>query len=126
MNTMVRRPAVRRLHLRGRHDVLDLLDPGHDRAELDEMRFRHLGDDARERGLARAWRTPEDDRVEHVTLDGLTQRSARRQDVILADDFVKGAGSDAIGKRGAGNCRGRVMALRTVSVLGRSRRAIVE
>ena len=67
-------PAARAAaHLRRRHHFLDLLDAGEHRAERDELRLRHVGDDSRERRLAGAGRAPEDDRLQQVALD----RSAR-------------------------------------------------
>ena len=75
--------------LRRRHDVLDLLDPRQHGAERDEMCFCHLGDDAGERGLAGAGWTPQDDRLNEVALDRLTQRPAWRENLVLADDLVE-------------------------------------
>ena len=68
-------PAI----LRRRHHLLDLLDAGEHGAERHEPRLRELGDDARQRGLAGAGRPPEDDRLEHVALDGSAQRRAGRR-----------------------------------------------
>jgi hypothetical protein len=75
--------------LRRSHDFFDLFDTRQHRAERDEVRLRHLRDDPRERRLAGARRSPEDDRLQQVALDGLAQRFARTQDLVLADDLVK-------------------------------------
>ena len=72
-----RPPAARAApHLGGSHHLLDLLDAGENGAEGDKLRPRHLGDDPRERGLAGAWRPPEDDRLQQIALDGFAQRFA--------------------------------------------------
>jgi hypothetical protein len=47
--------------LRSRHHLLDFLDAHKHRAELDELRLCHVRDDSRQRRLARAGRSPEDD-----------------------------------------------------------------
>ena len=39
--------------------------------------------------------------MERVTLDRLTKRAARSQDVFLAHDLVEGARPDAVGEGGA-------------------------
>ena len=59
------------------HDVLDFLDAREHGAEGDELRVGEVGDEARERRLAGARRSPEDDRLQQVALDRLAQRPAR-------------------------------------------------
>ena len=79
------RPTAGRtaLPLGRRHDFADVLDAREHRAELHEMRAGHSRDDAGERGLARARRSPEDDRLQEVALDRLSQRHAGRENVLL-------------------------------------------
>jgi len=67
------------------------------------VRLGHVGDDAREGGLAGTGRTPQDDRLEQVALDRFAQRPAGREDVILADDLVQCPRADPIGERRAGS-----------------------
>jgi hypothetical protein len=81
------------------HHLFDLLDAGEHGAERHEARLRELGDHPGQRRLAGAGRTPEDDRLQHVALDGEAQRRAGRQDVFLADDVVERAGTHALGER---------------------------
>ena len=57
--------------LRFGHDLADFLDARHDGAERHELGARRVGDDPRERCLASARRTPEDERLEQIALDGL-------------------------------------------------------
>ena len=91
--------------LRRGHDLLDLLDAGEHGAERHEVRLRDLGDHSRERRLARAGRTPEDDRLQEVAFDGLAQRPARREDLFLTDDLVERAWTDPFRERRAGGGR---------------------
>ena len=58
-----------------------------------------IGDQARERRLAGAGRPPEDDRLQEVALDRLAQRPARREQLVLAVDFVERARAHALGER---------------------------
>ena len=92
-----------------RHDLLDLLDAGQHRAERDESRARRLGNEPRERRLAGARRSPEDDRLQPIAFDGFAQRSAGSKDVLLADELVEGGRTHPFGERRAGCCvAGRV------------------
>ena len=85
--------------LRGGHDVFDFLDPGQHGAEGKEVRLREIRHHARERGFPGAWRSPEDDRLEQVTLDRFAQRPAGSQELVLTLDFVERSRSHAFGKR---------------------------
>ncbi len=98
--------------LRRRHDLLDLLDAGQHRAERDEMRLGQLRDDAGERGLAGARRSPEDDRLQQVAFDGLAQRFAGAEDFVLTDDLVERSRTYALGERRPRSRRPRVARLR--------------
>jgi hypothetical protein len=66
--------------------------------------LRRVGDHARQRGLAGARRTPEDDRLEQVALDGFAQRLAWREDLLLPDDLVECARTHAFRERRTGRC----------------------
>ena len=81
-----------------RHDLLDVLDAREDGAELDEVRPGHVRHDAPEGGLAGTGWSPQDDRVQHVALDRVAQGPARREDVILPDELIQGAGPHAVGE----------------------------
>ena len=62
------------------------------------MRVRHLGNDARERRLAGAWRPPEDQRLQEVALDRLAQRLAGGENLLLSDHVVEGARTHSLGE----------------------------
>ena len=74
-------------------DLPHVAHPRRHRRQGDELtvglRRHHPG----QRRLARARRTPEDDRRQAVGLDERPQRRARPDQVRLADDLVEGAGS---------------------------------
>ena len=61
--------AVLSCPLRVCHDCFDFLDPGQNRRELNELRFRHVGNDLGERGLSRAGRSPENQGADIISLD---------------------------------------------------------
>ena len=83
------------------HHLADLLDAREHRRKRDEVRARRLGDEPREARLPRARRAPENHRLQQVALDGLPQRLAGRQQVLLAHVLVEGARAHALGKRRA-------------------------
>ena len=84
------------------HHRLDFLDAGEDRAEGDEIRTGESGDQARQRRLADAGRSPQDQRLQLIALDLHAQRLAGREDVLLADEAFPGVGPHALGKRTLG------------------------
>ena len=77
----------------------DVLDAGHDRRELHEFRVGAACDQPRERGLARARRPPEDQRMQLTAFERLAQRLARAEHLFLADEFIERARPHAIGQR---------------------------
>jgi len=83
--------------LRRRHHLLDFLDARKHRTERDELRLRHVGDDARQRRLAGAGRSPQDDRLQEVALDCLAQRLAGSKNVVLTDDLIEGTRANPFG-----------------------------
>jgi hypothetical protein len=85
--------------LRVGHDLLDLFDSGKHGGELDELRFGHGRDDLCERGLARARRSPEDERAHVVALDLRAQRLACADEVLLAGKFFERARAHAVSQR---------------------------
>ena len=99
MKTIVRRPEAPASILGDRHHLLDFLDAGEHRAERDEFGLREIGDEPRERGLAGAGRTPEDDRLQQVALDRFAQRPARADEFLLALDLVERARAHAFRER---------------------------
>ena len=60
-----------------------------------------FGDDPRERRLAGAGRSPEDDRLQQVALDRVAQRRARAEQLLLADELVERARPHPLGERRA-------------------------
>ena len=85
---------------RSRRDdrVADLLHAREDGGETEEMGTRDPRDEARERGLTRAGRPPEDHRVELSRLDRPTQRLARRKQVLLTEESVQCCRSHPFGE----------------------------
>ena len=81
------------------HDLLDFLDAGQHGGELDELRLGHARDDLRQRGLAGARRSPEDERANIVALDLRAQRLAGRDQMLLADKLIERPRTHAIGQR---------------------------
>ena len=89
-------PACR---FRFRHDLADFLDARQNGAERDEPRARRGRDHARQRGLTGAWRTPQDDRLQPILLDGRPQRTSRTNQCLLADELVERPRPHPLGKR---------------------------
>jgi hypothetical protein len=56
-------------------------------------------DEMRQRGLARAWRAPKDDRGELIRLDRPPQRPIRRSDLLLTDKVRKLSRPQTLGQR---------------------------
>ena len=89
-------PALHALRLV--HGGAQFLHPVEHRAQRDEVRVRPVRDDARERRLARAGRSPEDKRAQGVFLHGAPQHAARADEVILAQDLIERPGAHAFGQ----------------------------
>ena len=83
----------------GDHHLADFLDAREDGAERYELRLRHVRDDARQRRLAGARRTPEDDRLQQIALDRFAQRFARREQLLLSDELLERARAHAFRQR---------------------------
>ena len=65
-----------------------------------EVTLGGVGDDLRERGLARAWRPPQNDgRKKLVGFDGAAQKLAFADDMFLPDVFIQRARTHPRGKR---------------------------
>ena len=64
-----------------------------------EFRIGVLGQQQRQRGLAAARRPPQDHRMHATGFDRAAQRTVRRQQALLPDHFVQGAGAHALGQR---------------------------
>ncbi len=77
----------------------DVLDAREDRREGQELRLGVSRDEARERRLAGARRSPEDHRVHLAGLDETPERLPLSQQVPLADELVQGPRTHAIGER---------------------------
>ncbi len=84
--------------LRVRHDLLDFLDAGEHGGELNELGLGHVGDDLRQRSLAGAGRSPENEGSDVVALNLRPQRLARTDQVLLADKFIQRARTHAVGE----------------------------
>src|SRR5436190_18907053 len=85
----------------------DLADSAHalgDGRERFELAVGVVGDNAREGGLPRSGRAPEDARPDLAAADQLAQRLPRAEQVLLTEELVERRGSHAGGKRlgGAG------------------------
>ena len=95
----------------GRDDAADVVDPGGDGGDLLERGAGPLGDDASDRRLAGAGRAEEDHRGRPVLFDRQPERRARAQDVLLSDELLERARSEA-------NREGRVLQLAILRGLG--------
>ena len=84
------------------HHGFDLLYSAEHRAKRDEIAVRQARNDARQRGLADAGRSPEDDGAELVALDLDAQRLARAEDVLLADELIERRRTHPFGQRPGG------------------------
>jgi len=97
-------PAI----LRRRHHLFDFLDSSQDRAEGHKVRLGNLRDHPGERCLAGTGWSPEDDRLQEIAFNRFAQRSAGREDRVLADDLVERSRTHPLGKgspwRGSGAC----------------------
>jgi hypothetical protein len=60
-------------------------------ADPNKFCVRHLRDDARQRGFSAAGRPVENYRRQAISLNGTTQKFARRKNVFLADKFLERA-----------------------------------
>ena len=96
---------------RGRDDAADVVDPGGDGGDLLERGTRPLGDDASDRGLTGAGRPEEDHRGRPILFDREPERRARAQDVLLSDELLERARSQA-------DREGRVLQLAILRGLG--------
>ena len=81
------------------HDLLDLFDPREHGGEFDELRFGHAGDDLCQRGLARARRSPEDERAGVVAVNLRAQGLAGTDQVFLAGELFERARTHAVRQR---------------------------
>src|SRR5690606_33602477 len=79
--------------------LANLLDPGQDGVDGDEVAARAVGDDHSQRRLARARRAIEDERRKLVGLNGAAQQAAGTDDVALAGELVERARPHAGGQR---------------------------
>src|ERR1017187_8399659 len=84
----------------GNHHLLDLLDAGHDRGELDEGRVGERGDDLGERGFAGTGRAPEDHGGGIVVGYCKAQGLARTEQMLLADELLERVRTHALGQWG--------------------------
>ena len=85
-----------------RDELAQLGDAGRDCGEGREVGVAALGDEARQRRLAAARRSPEDQRGDVVGVDRTPQRALRSDEVLLPDELVEGARTHARCERGAG------------------------
>ena len=89
MKRIVRRPLAPSRSRAPAMIAAHVVDAGGDRRDLLERGARALGDDARDRRLARAGRAEEDHRRRAVLLDREPQRRALAEHVLLADELVE-------------------------------------
>ena len=71
-----------------RHHVANFLDAGQDGAECHEPRLREIGNDPGQGGLAGPGRSPQNDRLQEVAFDGLSERLTRRENLVLPDEGI--------------------------------------
>ncbi len=82
-----------------RHHFFNFLDAGEHRAERNKFRAREPRNQARQRGLAAARRSPEEHGAEIVIFNLHAQRLAGAEEFFLADEFIERARAHAFGKR---------------------------
>src|ERR671914_2704747 len=70
-------------------DLAKLGNTTRDSRERDELGFRVLRDEMRQRGLAAARRTPEDDGRQLVRFDGFAERAVRSGNLYLPDKVLE-------------------------------------
>src|SRR5439155_5039280 len=80
--------------------LADFLDARGDRAERDEMAPARPRDEARERGLARARRTPENHRRKLSSLDRALEKASGPQELLLTEEFLEAPRTHPLGERG--------------------------
>ena len=97
-NSSVGRASWRARHARRLDRRADVLDAGHDRRERDELRVRGLRDEARQRRLAGARRSPEDERVQ-LARRRCSRRGACRRPAGAADRRTQRSCAGACGPR---------------------------
>ena len=68
-----------------------------DGREGEERAFQLCGDDLRQRGLAHARRSPEDERRDVARLEELAEHPVFAHEVLLPDIFVYRAGAQSFG-----------------------------
>ena len=81
------------------HDLLDFLDPGQHRRELNKLRLSHASDDLGQRSLARPRRAPENERANIVALKLRAQRLSRRNQMLLANKLIQRPRTHTVGQR---------------------------
>ena len=95
-----RRATLARPHCaRGFDRGADILHARHDGRQRDELRVGGLRDEPRQRRLAAARRTPEDQGMKLPRGDARRQRLAGPEDVLLPDELLEIARPHAIGER---------------------------
>src|SRR6266403_2983113 len=81
------------------HDFFYFFYAAGDSTEGNEFAFGEAGDEARESGFAAAGRSPEEHGGEVVGFDLNAEGFAGAKEFFLADEFVEGAGTHALGER---------------------------
>src|SRR5439155_5975307 len=80
--------------------LADFLHARGDRAERDEMAPACPRDEARERGLARARRTPGNHRRKLSSLDRALEKASGPQELLLPEEFLEAPRTHPLGERG--------------------------
>ena len=93
----LQKPTLGRLSL-----APQVLDRARDGRDLDKLRMRGVGDDARQRRLSGAGGAVQNDGRERVALDGPPQPRTLAHRLLLAHKAVKRLGPHAHCKRGVG------------------------
>jgi len=94
-----RAPALRPRRLGALDGIANVLYAAEDGRHGDELGIEGIGHEARQRRLADAGRTPEDHRMQAPRFEGDTQRPARAEQMLLADDLVERLRAQPLGER---------------------------
>ena len=94
-----RAAALLTLHARFVEGFAQVLDAGEDRGQLFEYEVGFAGEQARDRGLAAARRTPEDEARQSPTFEQSRQFAVGPDEMVLAGDFRERPRAQPVGKR---------------------------
>src|SRR6266508_4947090 len=79
--------------------LLEVADAGENGGDLLEMQIGRLRQEPRDGGLARAGRTPKDERAQRSRVEQASERAVRSEQMILAHHFAEPRRTQLVGKR---------------------------